>query len=379
MIKINKVILLSKLLFSISKILLVTLILILIIDLFFGEKILKKFDNFFSKSQFYERIIRIDHPIYHHTLRKNINYSNNVGFTGTYKLCSNNHGFKSKCGQLDTKNYKFAFIGDSFTEGTPIEYEDSFVGIFEKETGYKTANLGIVSYSPKIYLSKLNFLLKEGFKFNHVVVFIDISDFYDDTNFYTINKDLIVSEKYSKEKNLKRRKFLRRNFPLTNFWMFVVKKYKFTNENFDQIENTGLPIFLDKVNLKGKWTYSKLDKIKGYDIGIKEGHKLMVEHMTQLYKILNKNGIKMSLAIYPWPHQLHHDLEDSLQVNIWRKFCESKCENFINYFPIFFRDMNNSSYLETYKKFYFKNDPHFNKKGHKILAKKLIEIFYEYE
>ena len=37
--------------------------------------------------------------------------------------------------------------------------------------------------------------------------------------------------------------------------------------------------------------------------------------------------------------------------------------------------MNNSSYLETYKKYYFKNDPHFNKIGHKVLANKLIEIF----
>ena len=69
-----------------------------------------------------------------------------------------------------------ALRADSFTEGTPIEYEDSFVGLFEEKTGYKTANLGIVSYSPKIYLSKINFLLKEGFKFDHVVVFIDNRD-----------------------------------------------------------------------------------------------------------------------------------------------------------------------------------------------------------
>ena len=31
---------------------------------------------------------------------------------------------------VDNKNYEFAFIGDSFTEATPIEYEDSFVGLF---------------------------------------------------------------------------------------------------------------------------------------------------------------------------------------------------------------------------------------------------------
>ena len=54
-----------------------------------------------------------------------------------------------------------------------------------EKTQYKTANLGIVSYSPKIYLSKVNYLIQHGFNFNHVVVFIDISDLYDDTNFYS--------------------------------------------------------------------------------------------------------------------------------------------------------------------------------------------------
>ena len=58
--------LILRFLISLAKILLITFVFILIIDFFFGKKILKKFDNFFSKSQFYERLIRIDHPIYHH-------------------------------------------------------------------------------------------------------------------------------------------------------------------------------------------------------------------------------------------------------------------------------------------------------------------------
>ena len=365
---------LVKKLLDLIKILLITFVFSLIIDFFLGSKILKYFDTYFAKSQFYERLIRIDHPIYHHTLRENVQYTNNVSFVDTYVLCTNNHGFKSKCNQIDNKDYEFAFIGDSFTEGTPIEYEDSFVGIFTEKTGYKTANLGIVSYSPKIYLSKLNYLIKQGFKFDHVVVFIDISDFYDDTNFYSIDESLKVTEKNYKKKNLKRRKFLRNNFPLTNFYMFVLKKYKFTKEE-KQLDNNENPIFTDKVNLKAKWTYSKTDKIEGYDLGVKKGNQIMVNHMEKLYEILSKNNIKLSLAVYPWPHQLENDVVNSKHVKIWQEFCQNKCEKFINYFPIFFEKMNNSSYLETYKKYYFKNDPHFNKIGHKVLAKELIKNF----
>ncbi len=365
---------LVKKLLDLLKILLITFVFSLVIDFFLGSKILKYFDTYFAKSQFYERLIRIDHPIYHHTLRENVQYTNNVSFVDTYVLCTNNHGFKSKCDQIDNKDYEFAFIGDSFTEGTPIEYEDSFVGIFTEKTGYKTANLGIVSYSPKIYLSKLNYLINEGFKFDHVVVFIDISDFYDDINFYTIDESLKVTEKNYKKKNLKRRKFLRNNFPLTNFYMFVLKKYKFTIEE-KQLDNNENPIFTDKVNLKAKWTYSNKDKIEGYDLGVVEGNQIMVNHMEKLYEILSKNNIKLSLAVYPWPHQLENDIVNSIHVKIWQEFCQNKCEKFINYFPIFFEKMNNSSYLEIYKKYYFKNDPHFNKIGHKILANKLIDIY----
>ena len=365
---------LVKKLLNLLKILLITFVFSLVIDFFLGSKILKYFDAYFAKSQFYERLIRIDHPIYHHTLRENVKYTNNVSFVDTYVLCTNNHGFKSKCDQVNNKDYEFAFIGDSFTEGTPIEYEDSFVGIFAEKTGYKTANLGIVSYSPKIYLSKINYLLKQGFKFDHVVVFIDISDFYDDINFYSIDESLKVTEKNYKKKNLKRRKFLRNNFPLTNFYMFVLKKYKFTKEE-KQLVNNENPIFTDKVNLKAKWTYSKTDKIEGYDLGIREGNQIMVKHMEKLYEILSKNNIKLSLAVYPWPHQLENDVVNSIHVKIWQEFCQNKCEKFINYFPIFFAKMNNSSYLETYKKYYFKNDPHFNKMGHKVLAAELIRSF----
>ena len=73
-----------------------------------------------------------------------------------------------------------------------------------------------------------------------MIVFIDISDFYDDTNFYSIDESLKVTEKYSKKKNLKRRKFLRNNFPLTNFYMFVLKKYKFKSEEDKKLSSIKL-------------------------------------------------------------------------------------------------------------------------------------------
>ena len=359
----------------ISKIIIITFFFSLLIDFFFGKKILDQFESFFLKSQFGEKLIRIDHPVYHHTLRENIVYSSNVSFIGTYELCTNNFGFKSKCKQIDKKKFEYAFIGDSFTEGTPIEYNDTFVGLFAEKTGYKTENLGIASYSPKIYLSKINYLIDQGFQFNHIIVFIDISDFYDDTNFYSIDENFIVTQKNFKEKSLKRKKFLRKNFPLTNFYLYVIRKYKIKNDELMVTQNNIMPTFNQKTNLKAKWTYSKTDNLEGYTIGISKGNKIMTDQMIKLHEILQKNNIDLSLAVYPWPHQLKYDVKNSIHVKIWRDFCKDRCKNFIDYFPIFFDEMNKSSYLDTYNKYYFRNDPHFNKEGHKVLANKLIDIF----
>ena len=69
----------------------------------------------------------------------------------------------------------------------------------------------------------MKFLLDNGYKFEHLILFVDISDLYDDNTFYKINKDLSVTEKKAKDKNLKRRKFFRYNFPLTNYYMYVIK------------------------------------------------------------------------------------------------------------------------------------------------------------
>ena len=160
----------------------------LILDFLFGKKILELTDDFWKNTEFYGRIIRIDHSVYHHGLKPNIKMEAVQGFESNYTFCTDNHSFRYKCDIQREKNFDYAFLGDSFTEGSSVSYEDSFVGIFENDSKRKVANLGVVSYAPKIYLSKLNYYLKKGYKFNHVVVAIDISDLYDDDVYYRLKK-----------------------------------------------------------------------------------------------------------------------------------------------------------------------------------------------
>ena len=207
-----------------------------------------------------------------------------------------------------------------------------------------------------------------------MVVFIDVSDLYDDNTFYLLNDDLSVWEKNAKDKNLKRRKFLRYNFPLTNYYMYVIKMNNRINKEAPPLKSLK-PIYTSKANLKAEWTYNLQDNINGYADPITKTKKEMINNIEKLYSLLKKNSIKMSLVVYPWPQTLKNDTVNSEHVKMWEEFCFNKCEKFINFFPFFFNEKKKSSHLNVVKKFYFWNDVHFNKQGNSILAEKLIKFF----
>ena len=363
-----------KVISSIFLIILITFSFSLIVDFFFGKKILQLSDKFWIKTEFYGKIKRIDHDVYHHGLKANVKMENVKGFEGYYTFCTDNHGFRYKCDTKSRgKDFDYAFMGDSFTEGSSVSYNDSFVGIFDKTTNKKVANLGVVSYAPKIYLSKLNYLLEKGYTFNHVIIPIDISDLYDDNVSYRLNKNYIVTDNYERGEKLKLRRFLRKNFPFTNFYMFVIKNLNQVGYSPNNL-NDNEPIFHKDAILKSKWTYSTNEFIDGYWSNIDSAQKEMIETMSKVHQLLDKRAIPLSIVIYPWPQQLENDVEKSKHVLMWRKFCEGKCSNFINLFPYFFNAKKENGYLETYKRYYWWNDIHFNKEGNKVMAEKLIQI-----
>ena len=362
--------------FSKSLIIIVTItfFLSLIIDFFFGNFILKKFDPYLSKTDFYERLIRIDHKFYHHTLKANVKYDKTPSFDKYYTLCTDNHGFKYKCGFKRNKEFEIAFLGDSFVEGVSLNYEKTFVGIFENKKKLSVANLGVTSYAPNIYLSKIKYLLDNGFNFKHLVVFIDISDVFDDNTFYKLNEDFSISERNAKEKNLKRRKFLKYNFPLTNYYMFVIKMNNRLNKEVPPLKSDK-PIFNERASKKAMWTFKSDDELEGYEGPISKTQNEMIFAMNKLYELLEKKNIKLSLAVYPWPQQLDFNDENSKHVKMWENFCKKKCDKFINFFPFFFQEKRKTSYIDVFKKYYFWNDVHFNAEGNKVIAERLIKEF----
>ena len=316
------------------KIFLISLLFIILIDFLFGNLILKIIKNDEKKPY-------IKHEIYHHTLKKNFN--DLAKWDIEYHYCTDSNGFKSACNTIPTKVFDLAFIGDSFTEGVGLPYEKTFVGIIANSNKkLKIANLGVTSYSPSIYLLKFKELLKEGYKFKHLIIYVDVSDMYDEGKKYRIYNNKIFTMK-----PLYLEKFqdsITWSFP---FISHTVKKIKNRKTRDDSIVEHNGCTYLEKCFQRGNWTYvsNKFEK-KATDKSI--------QAMNEIYQLAKENNIKLSISVYPWPGMLIYDKKDSKHVKMWNDFCEKKCDNFINNFPEFFEHSKKYGYQSTIDKFYIK-------------------------
>jgi len=129
---------------------------------------------------------RAAHPYYHHGLLPNQDRVTSWG-GDDYKLITNSLGFRDRRVhdvQLQSSKRRVVLIGDSMIEGLGVEFEDTITGRLQErwsDRNVDVLNAGVVSYSPRIYELKTRYLLeKEGLKFDHLVVFIDISDIQDE-------------------------------------------------------------------------------------------------------------------------------------------------------------------------------------------------------
>ena len=194
----------------------------------------------------------------------------------------------------DLKEFDIAFIGDSFTEGVGLDYEDTFVGRISKNfDDLEIANLGVVSYSPSIYFSKLNFLIDNDYKFKRVIIFFDISDIYDDNKKYKFKNKKIVIKKSKFLSNIQ--KSLKSAFP---FLAYSTKTLK--NDFFKKQKVMNNCDYLDFCHEKSSWTFN--DEY----FGSTEINKSF-EFMEMTYDLLKSKDIKMSVGIYPWPAQIMFD------------------------------------------------------------------------
>ena len=334
----------------------ISLVSVLLIDLLFGSYLLKltpkKIDH------------TINHNIYDHDLKRKFKGNLEWSPGETYLFCSNKNSFRTFCDKMDSESKEFdiAFIGDSFTEGVRVDYEDTFVGRIEnKFDDLMIANLGVVSYSPSIYFTKLRHLLDSGYKFKRVIIYFDISDIYDDNRKYKLIDNKISRKKSIILSNIQRT--LKSSFPFLAYSLKTVK-----DDVFKKTVTVNKCTYLDYCHEKSSWTFN--NKF----FGDKEINKSL-DYMEMTYDLLQKNNIKMSIGIYPWPAQILYDNSQSKIVKLMDNFCFNKCEFFFNNFTDFFSEIPLADKEKIISKYYIEGDVHFNSLGNEKIFQNFVRTF----
>lgn len=415
----------------------IAVVLLLLVDFLLGKKILSIARNEPPKEAF-----RVPHPVYHHSLAPSFDGLGNWG-SWTYRVCTDASGFKVDCLNKGTlaKTFDIAFMGDSFTEGVGLPYEKSFVGMVAKDNpNLSIANLGVVSYSPSIYLTKLKSLYSEGYRFGHVVVFIDIGDIQDEALTYFISNGRVLTtyEQMPSEIIPKLRRHASQQFSLLGFlWTKIKEAAKNStapiaqtqNENRTSIANSPPEIttspfsaqrttsqstipptwasypFISKLSAesrtriadpisptpsntapatsiyahnysRGEWTYNP--KSSDYGVpGVAGALEKSLALMNDVYELVKSHGGKFSVGVYPWPSQIKYDREDSLQSRIWKEFCIDRCLHFYDTYPAFFDLIRAKDSDAVILEYYFGGDMHFNEMGNRVIADTINRIGVE--
>ena len=379
-------------------------LILLIIDfifsqLFFLDILYKKKITTFKNDITY----RIPNEQYLYTFKKNSSFMARYNYEFAnidYQINTNNLGLRdSSVRDLEKEKVYSIVIGDSFVEGSGLNYEDTLVGILNKKLNFETfkkfefLNAGVASYSPYIYKEKIKSLINsnEWLNVNSVVILYDKSDVGDNLKYIDKpNSFPIIKREY---KNPKKEKLLNdfKNFNfgsiLTEQTMIGIFYREILGASIEQlIQNIKFrKILADKYNLNffeiGKeelntmyatHQYNWLQKYFYNPLWEKEGKKSIdfaFENFIELKSFLNERNIDLYIVIYPWPFDLLDDDIRKKYLNyLNKKFSENNLNNLIVYDEFLKEDVSQSIF-----KYYLPKDVHFNRKGNFILSEK---IFY---
>ncbi len=342
------------------------IILLLSIDLIFGYQILRIISN--ETSDYH----RIRDKNYHHSLLPLVRVEDRWG-DNYYNVCTDNNGFRISCivkeKKLEEVSGQIIIIGDSFTEGVGVEYEDTFAGHIDSYMNqYNVINLGVSSYSPSVYYSKILKHSSEFKRLKKVYVFIDISDIQDEAQFYSLSSDGVV---YDKGRDVNEYNFKRGLFNLFPVMYSVLDRVKVKILSSDKKK---MP-FKEKYNIRSAWTW--MDGFEYGGLGVKGGIDQATQSMEKLSMLLKSKDVELNVIVYPWPDQVKYGIANSKQVQIWKNFCKERCKNFIDTFPEFFRLKQDFGIDYVLNKYYLPGDVHFSKDGHGLISSIVLNKIVE--
>ena len=363
------------------------LIIFLIFDLVISNLILKN-TPYWNVIDWEKKHWRIPSKIYHHGISPNINQLEKWGGQLEKRIITNSIGFIDKKNRIvlkkNSKKKRILLIGDSFIEGSGLNYEKTLAGLLDEylDENFEILNSAVGSYSPSIYFKKTEYFVNQGYKFDQAIVFLDVSDIFDELFIKFDDQGNILTYEERKNRSFLKKtfysigRFLRDNTITFRFFSIisdkteVVKNYvklkmkTATNlkKGFFETDRNEVMFFRMTHIDRGYWTFNE-DKF----LSVKKGLKQAEQYLNKLFELFNENNISSTLVVYPWPTQIVFG--DNYHEQYWRVFSEKRNINFLSMYDYFKSNDN--------KKFIFDNflygDIHWNEKGTQIIFENVIK------
>ncbi len=308
---------------------------------------------------------RRSHPIYHHDLRPAVRAT--TGWGGRrYEINTNSLGFRDQSVRdvaLASPGRRVLLMGDSFTEGLGVEWQESFAGRLARAADGATEvlNAGVVGYAPTVYHLKTRYLLEQtGLEFDELVVFIDMSD---------IPNEILYAEWMPRDPadvgppppGIGQR-LLNRSLVVRSIDRWRGRHRSAVVWNFH-----GMPFAedLDAAALRdpeyddgGHWTlaykYARPGMFRAY------------QQMSAIAELCADRGIRLVIVIYPWPKNILAGEVYHPQVRMWRRFAAMRDIELVDLFPTFIR--NEEDPRRIVSRLFIEGDVHWNAAGHARVA-----------
>lgn len=305
---------------------------------------------------------RIPDPVLHHTLAPMISAQTEWWGGEAYALSTNSLGLKDATArnvETSSSALRVLFIGDSFTEGVGVPFEKTFVGILSERWKNRSAevlNAGVMSYSPTVYFRKVKQILERGIDIAAVVVFIDISDPWDEL-LYREEADGGLS-RADGEDNMS-------PWPKLNFLESTLIAHSTV---FGPLLQTayrarhGYPPNVGVGLKRARWTMDPQLQTQ-----VREGVLQSIAAMQKLCDYLARRNIPLGVAVYPWPDQILERDSATAHTAVWEKWAN---ENRVSYFSLFAKFLERDA-RETLKENFIPGDVHWNAHGHALVAKEI--------
>lgn len=342
----------------------ITFITFLIITIFILDFISAKFFIPFDYNSF-----RCPDAYFHHGLLPN-QFTKNKWGDKVFDVYTNSLGFKDKESRfvpLQSEKKRILFMGDSFTEGVGMTWEESFVGILDKEVPeLEILNAGAVSYSPKLHYLKLKHLIEAvSLKFDEVYVFIDNSDVMDELTYHNF--------KPYDQNSLQKTGYKLRSHFFTNSYIYYSISNFINQSQRNQVTKSWNPFsgqaIADESALQDDdfiaatldWSYKK-EKYEKWGV---EGLELAAQNMEKLVELCKSNHIAVKVVIYPWPNLIQRNDLNNIQVLFWENYCRQNNIQVLNLFPAF---INHNKAVDIISKYFIPGDVHWNEIGNRYVA-----------